>query len=407
MKYLLIGGGPACVAAASTLRRLDGSCEITILAKEPYKPYAKMALPYLISGEAEEERLYLAEPENVTILLGHEVARIHADKNMVETASGDRFPYDRLLIGTGGVPERLRIDGGDLPFVFTIRDLADATGIRSILKDKKGRAIIAGAGPVSMETGDALHKLGLDITFVISSNRVFSTLMDTETARFVEERLLEKGIEIRKGEDIQRIEEDGTVHFRSGDTRLSSLVIVGKGVKPCMHFLEGSGIKTGAGIIVDEHQETSIPGIFAAGDVAETFDTVYEEPRVNALWPAAEEQGKVAALNMASIPATCPGSMARNILRVFGVSILSAGMARADGPEVLRSQGRGYHRKIVLDNGILKGLVFIGDVRNEGLYLSLMKRRCDVTKYAGSILKGTFSYPRFLHSAMTGKNHEI
>lgn len=403
MKYLLIGGGPACVSAASALRRLDSSCEVTILAKEPYKPYAKMALPYLISGEAEEKQLYLREPERVNINLGHEVAKIHADRNMVETVSGDRFSYDRLLIGTGGVPEKLRIEGGDLPFVFTLRDLPDAQGIRNILNGGKGRAVIAGAGPVSMETGDALSKLGLDITFVISSNRVFSTLMDIDAARFVEEKLLEKGIEIRKGEDIRRIEEDGIVHFSSGETRQSSLVIIGKGVKPCIHFLEGSGINTGAGIVVDEHQETSIPGIFAAGDVAETFDTVYEEPRVNALWPAADEQGKIAALNMASIPVSYPGSMARNILKVFGISILSAGMARADGPEVLRTQGRDYHHKIVLDRGILKGLVFIGDVRNEGLYMSLMKHQYDVSGYAGSILKGTFSYPRFLRSSMTGK----
>lgn len=399
MKYLLIGGGPASVSAAATLRRVDTSGQITILTKEHYRPYAKMALPYLIAGDVEEEHLYLSIPDGVDVIVDEEVVQIDPEKKLVETASGERFPYDKLLIATGGVPEKLKVEGGDLPFVFTIRDLEDVIGIRTRLNGKKGRAVIAGAGPVSMETGDALYKLGMDITFVISSNRVFSTLMDLEAARVTERLLLEKGIEIRKGEDIVSIEEDGMVHFRSGEQISSSLVIIGKGVKPCTGFLEGSGIESSTGIVVDEHQQTILPDIYAAGDVAETYDLAYGEQRINALWPAAYEQGSIAALNMASIPTAYPGSLARNILRVFGISVLSAGMARSEGPEVLRDEGRDYFRKIILEDGILKGLVFVGDVRNEGLYASLMKRRIDVSAFSDAIVKGTYSFPRFMRAS--------
>lgn len=399
MKYLLIGGGPASVSAASTLRRVDASCEITILTREQYKPYAKMALPYLIAGDAQEKQLYLSEPAGIKILMNQEVVKIDPDSRKVETASGELFEYDKLLIATGGSPKKLKVEGGDLPFVFTIRDLGDVIGIKKQLNNKKGRAVIAGAGPVSMETGDALYKLGMDITFVISSNRVFSTLMDLDAATFVEKQLLEKGIEIRKGDDILRIEKDGTAHFKSGETRLSDLVVIGKGVKPSISFLEGSGVKTREGIVVDEHQQTTVAGIYAAGDVAQTYDVAHEEHRLNALWPAAEEQGRIAACNMASIAVAYQGSLARNILKVFDISILSAGMARADGPDVRTDEGNDHFRKIVLEGGILKGLVFVGDVRNEGLYMSLMKRRIDVSSVAGSILKGTYSYPQFLRMA--------
>lgn len=403
MKYLLIGGGPASVSAAQTLRRVDTSSEITILTREHYRPYAKMVLPYLIAGDVEEKDLYLSEPHGTDIIVDQEVARIDSDRRRVETASGRHFAYDKLLIATGGVPKKLKVEGSDLPFVFTIRDLADVIGIKNRLNSTKGRAVIAGAGPVSMETGDALYKLGMDITLVISSNRVFSTLMDLEAAAFMEKLLLEKGIEIRKGDDIVRIEEDGTVHFRKGEHLSCSLVIIGKGVDPCIPFLEGSGIETRMGIVVDEHQQTNTAGIFAAGDVAETYDLAYDEHRLNALWPAAEEQGTIAALNMASIPTAYPGSLARNILRVFGISVLSAGMARADGPEVLRDEGPDYFRKIILQDGILKGLIFVGEVRNEGLYASLMKRRIDVSAFKNSILKGTYSYPRFMRATMNKK----
>lgn len=401
MKYLLIGGGPASISAASTLRRLDTSCEITILTKEPYKPYAKMALPYLIAEDAQEAQIYLPEPDGINILVNQEVVSIDPDKHQAETAHGQIFEYDRLLVATGGTPERLKVEGADLPFVFTIRDLDDVSGIKKQLNGRKGRAVIAGAGPVSMETGDALHKIGMDITFVISSNRVFSTLMDVQAASFVEKQLLGKGVEIRKGEDIVRIDHDGTVRFRSGDAITASLVIVGKGVKPSLSLLEGSGIAIRSGIVVDEHQRTNIDGIYAAGDICETYDIAHEDHRLNALWPEAYEQGKVAAFNMASIPVTYQGSLSRNILRAFGISVMSAGMARADGPDVRMDVGNDHFRKIVLDDGVLKGLIFVGDVRNEGLYMSLIKRRKHVLSTAGSILRGTYGYAQFMHRATT------
>ena len=156
----------------------------------------------------------------------------------------------------------------------------------------------------------------------------------------------------------------------------------------------------GRGIRVDNRQETNCPGVYAAGDVAEARDIVYEDNRVHALWPVAVEQGRVAALNMAGIPAVYPGSLARNILRVFGLSILTAGRGRDEGPDVRRSEtGESYH-KIVLDRGVLKGLIFIGEARNEGLYTGLIKSGADVASYADSLLKGSYCYGRHLARSM-------
>ncbi len=178
-------------------------------------------------------------------------------------------------------------------------------------------------------------------------------------------------------------------------------MIFGKGVHPCLDFLEGSGIAVGRGIVVDERQETSVPGVYAAGDVAETMDIIHGDRRVNALWPLAVEQGRVAALNMAGIPATYPGALARNILRVFGVSILAAGAGRAEqGYEIMTEQGPDFYHKIVLDKGLLKGFIFVGEVRNEGLYTGLIKRKTDVSAYAGSLLRGSYGYSRHLARSM-------
>jgi NAD(P)H-nitrite reductase large subunit len=394
MNHLIIGGGPAGITAAAWLRRLNRASNVTVLSKEDVSPYAKMALPYRLSGETDEEHILLPVPQGVKVLLGRNVARVEPDRHRVTTAAGEAFTYDRLLIAAGGVPERPRVEGSDLPFVFTVRDLPDLR-LRDHLHRRCGRAVIAGAGPVSMETGDALHKLGMKITYVVSSGRIFSSMLDRPAAELVRQRLEELGIEILTGDEITRISEDGEVSLRSGEKRASDVVIFGKGVKPCLDFLAGSGIAVKKGIAVNAFQKTNVPDIFAAGDAAEAMDIVYGEPRVNALWPVAVEQGRTAALNMFGIQAAYRGSVVRNILRVFGVSIFTAGRSRDEGPGVYREQDDRSYRKIVLARGALEGLVFVGEVRNEGLYVNLITQKVEVSSQVNRLLKGSYNWSHF------------
>ena len=154
------------------------------------------------------------------------------------------------------------------------------------------------------------------------------------------------------------------------------------------------------GVLVDDRQETNCPGVYAAGDAAQTIDIVYGDKRVNALWPVAVEQGRVAALNMGGITALYPGSLARNALRIFGISILTAGRGLDEGPNVRRSETADNYHKIVLERGILRGFIFIGEVRNEGLYVGMIKSGADVSSYADSLLRGSYGYGRHLARSM-------
>lgn len=191
-------------------------------------------------------------------------------------------------------------------------------------------------------------------------------------------RLLAQGIEVRKKEDIVEIKRNGQMLFKSGDKREADVVIFGKGVRPTTQLLEGSGLECEWGIHVDERQETFLKDIYAAGDCAETLDIVYRDRRCNALWPTAVEPGHVAAMNMAGIPVAYPGSLGRNVMRVFEVSIFAAGTGKLDAPGSRCERGDGYYRKVVLDGGKLTGAIFVGAFENEGFYLNLMQRQLDV-----------------------------
>lgn len=400
LKYLIIGASAAGLAAANTLKSADPNSQITILEKEKIQPYSRILLPYLLANTVKKKNIFLPEPTRIKLLKEKEVVKVDSDKREVIVSTGKVFPFDKLLIASGASPVKIMVEGASLPFVFTIRKLSDIQGIQKWIKPGK-RVVIAGGGLVSMRIGEALHQLGMNITFVISSNRVLSRILDSPASTIVEQVLTERGIETIKEDKIVHIT-NGETLLKSGKKRECKLVIVGKGVCPNVGFLSGSDIEVQRGIVVDEHQQTNIKNVYAAGDVAETQDIVYEEKRINALWPVAREQGHIAALNMASIPAVYDGSLARNILKVFGLPIFTAGMGKEEKPEVLREQGKGFYRKLVLDKGILKGIIFVGDLRSEGLYLFLIKRKLNVSSFIHYMLKNTFNYTHFMHWLLKG-----
>lgn len=397
MRYMIIGAGPAALAAAATLRRVDPAGSVKILTKEQVPPYARLALPYLLAGRIEEKGISLPVPAGAELLPGEEVVAVRPGRREVKTASGRVFSYDRLLIATGARPERPKVEGADQPFVFTVRDLSDIAGIRLVLKGNRGRAVVAGAGPVGLEMGDALRQLGMEVTFVVASERIFSQMLDAPAAAWLAERIRRQGVEIVTGEEIASLGKGGEVALRSGRCLKADLVVFGKGVRPAASFLSGSGIALEEGIVVNERQQTNIPEIFAAGDVAQGREIVSGRRRVTAVWPVAVEQGRVAGLNMAGRDAFYGGALSRNILRVFDTSLFAAGAGRSqEGYEVRTAIGTDFYRKLVLKDGVLKGIVVAGEVKNEGFYTNLIVKEIDCSARADSLLRGGYAYGRHL-----------
>jgi nitrite reductase (NADH) large subunit len=392
MKYLIIGGSIAGLSCARRLREREPEAEVAILSEEK-KPYAKMALPYLLSRN---QNIWLEVPQGVKFLDDRTVTEIMPEEKKVITAKGEVFDFDKLLIASGAGASAPEFTGSSSSAVFSVRNLSDIQGIQGLLeKAQKKRVIISGAGLVSMEMGDAVAKLGFTPVFLISSHRVFSMILDDPGSKVVARDLIEKGAEIYFGESIKAVETSAEcvrVETRSGKEFTGDLVIVGKGASPNTAFLASSGIEVDRGVLVDGYLETNREGIFAAGDVCQAYDSLFQRTRVNALWPVAIEQGIHAAMNMTHFRIPYRGSVARNIVTAFGTTVFTAGISRNEEGEIYRKEEPNRYSKVILRHGQLVGAIFINVKIDPGAYLFAMQKEAKVSRLKEVLLSGSLSY---------------
>jgi len=332
VKYLIIGAGPAGVAAAETLARTDPAGEITLLRGEPGQPYARMAIPYLLSGRIQESGTHLRpDPEHyarlgIRIVAGR-AASVDPQARTVALTDGHALDYDRLLVATGSTPALQKIPGIDLPGVHTCWTLDDA---RFLMEHARPglKVVQMGAGFVGCIIMQGLVELGVDLTILVRSGRMVSRMMNPASSAMIRAWCEAKGVHIRVEtlpEAITREEGQLRIHLGRGEVLPADLYLCLVGVKPALGFLDGCGVASREGIVVDERMRTSVPDIYACGDVAEFRDCLTGKPGVNAIQPNAVEQGRIAALNMAGRHAASRGSFAFNVLDTLGLISYSFG----------------------------------------------------------------------------------
>jgi NADPH-dependent 2,4-dienoyl-CoA reductase/sulfur reductase-like enzyme len=393
MKFVVIGGGIAGLACVRKIREIEKNSEVVMLSEEK-RPYPKIILPYLLAGEIKEKDLWLEIPPGVAFIQ-QRVLKVLPDQNKVITAT-EEFRFDRLLIASGARAVVPDFEGSTSASVFTMRNLSDVKEIKKRLKKKgQGRTVISGAGPVSIEIGDALWKLGYKPLFLVSSRRILSMILDEDGSKSLMEGLPKGEVEIHFEENIKRVKTrkgEVSVETESGSEFKGDLVVSGKGISPNIEFLSSSTIEISHGVVVDRFLRTNKNGVFAAGDVCEAYDFLEGKGKVNALWPVAIEQGRCAAVNMVNLNVSYKGNTARNIITAFGNTIFTSGLSTGDGLETYQRRESKRYSKISLRNGKLVGVIFINVRIDAGVYLFAIENEIELPGLRDVLLSGGLSY---------------
>jgi NAD(P)H-nitrite reductase large subunit len=336
---------------------------------------------------------------NITPMIGKWVREIDVEGRQVRTENGKSVPYDRLLIAAGADPRPVKTPGANLANISFMRTEAHVRNMVAALPGAK-KALVLGGGLVGFKAAYGLMHRGLDVTMLIRSDYPLAMQVDAEAGAMVLRKLIDKGLKVHVGAEVEAFEGNGKVRrarLTNGAEMDCDLVVIGKGVRPAASFLPKDRIKVDLGILVDDHMETSVPGVYAAGDVAEHFDIARKSRWVNAIWPVAVEQGRIAAMNMAGRKVAYKGSLSRNVIRIFDMDVLTGGIVnppQGGEYEVLHRYDprRNAYRKLVFREDKLVGVVMVNGVEQGGLFLSLIQQELPLTLPKDRLLDPYFNF---------------
>ena len=402
MKHVIIGNGPAGVIAAETLRKLDANADIVLAGDEPEPPYSRMAIPYLLMGNIAEPGTHLRKESDHYSRLKIRLVNSRAEKiddaaKNVKLANGETLSYDRLLIATGSHPLHPPLPGMDLPGVHSCWTLADARQI--IAKAKSGtRVVQMGAGFIGCIIMEALAARGVKLSVVEMGDRMVPRMMNETAGGMIRRWVEKKGVRVHVSTRIEAITAANgangelSAKLSTGDSLPAALIISATGVRPNIAFLQGTGINTKDGVLVDDRLQTSVPGIYAAGDVTEAIGFLSSLPELNAVQPNAADQARVAAANMAGRPSQFQGSLAINVLDTLGLISTSFGQwwgaSKADGGESVELVDAANFRylSLQLSEDVLIGATSIGWSDHVGALRGLIQGRVRLGPWRARLL---------------------
>ena len=414
-KYLIIGNSAGGIGAAEAIREVDTVGSLTIISDEPYPAYSRPLISKYLTGERTLEGMLFRPADfydrnDIVLLSGKKVRKVNPEFHACELDSGERIGWEKLLLATGGTPIVPSIDGISSKGVFTFISLDDAKAMDEFLGNAS-KAVVIGGGLIGVSVTEALVKRGVQVAIIEMRERILNTILDEQASVMAEEALRRAGVDIVTGHTVAQISGEQEVRgvvLEDGKEISCDLVVVAIGVTPRVELAVSAGVKVNRGIVVDRHMATNHPDIYSCGDAAEAHDFVYGANRLNPIWPNAYLGGRTAGFNMASIMAEYPNVTAMNSLNYFGLDIATAGMVNPPGSgyEVLIKQTNGNYRKVVLEENLIVGMVFVGDIDKSGIIYGLMRDQVNVSRFKQVLLDDDFglaSLPRELWQERLGR----
>ena len=398
MSYVVVGAGPAGVIAAETLSGLGHGGNITLVSGEPEAPYSRMAIPYLLAEDIQEDGTHLRHGEGHYDKLGikvvHErVASIDSKGKSLALESGGSLGYEKLLLDTGATPVRPPIAGMDLDGVKSCWTLEDARQI--IANSKPGdNVVLMGAGFIGCIILEALVARKVNLTVIEMADRMVARMMDKVGGDIIADWCEKQGVKVMISTRVNGVSEngDGTykLELEGKDPMNADLVVCATGVKSNMEFLEGSGIETEMGVLINEHMETNVADIYAAGDVAAGFDFMTGKHDVHAIQPTASEHGRCAARNMAGDTTAYRGSLVMNTLNTLGLISTSYGLwdGAEGGDEVVSvDKARSKYLRLNFKDDVLVGTLALGMTQHVGVMRGLIQTRTPLGKWKDVLME--------------------
>ena len=409
-QYAIIGGSAAGMAAAEAIRTTDAQGKVTVFSEEADMPYFRPLIPFLISGKKQAGDMAMLgqgpyQNVDIDVQLNTKVVSIDHQAKTLQLADGRQAAYGKLLIATGSKPFiPPEIEGTNTEGVFALRTLADARAAAERVGQTR-HAVMLGGGLLNLKAAFALLERNLEVTLIVRSPEVLSQLMEPDDATLLREALNNAGLKIQTGLSARRIVSNGKgvggVALDDGSEIACEMVCIGKGVHPNVGFINGEGIQVDQGVVVDRHTRCSADDVYAAGDVAVTFDPISGDRIVTGLWTNAVEMGRCAGFNMAGRPAEYAGTFGiLNATQVADEPFVSMGVVHTAGTpyEVHSASSAKAYRKFVFspDGDRLVGVLLVGDISRAGLYRLVIRESMDVTHIKSQIINHKLHYGHFL-----------
>jgi len=400
VSYVIVGNGPAGIRASETIRKNDTDSEIQVVSEEKHLYYYRRLLSRYIAGKYKPENLRVYRSEfyeknTIEQLLGKSVTRILPQKKAVLLNDGCEIQYDKLLLAVGGKPIIPNWPGCDMRGVMTVRTLDDAQKMIEYITKAK-RAVVVGGGLLGLNMAEALRQRNLDVTLLVRDDRLWSAMLDKKASDIITKRMEKEGIHVNFMTNVEEFSGDGDsvsmVKTKERKEIPCEVVTVCIGIMPNIRFLEGSGMKTDRGILVNDRMETNIKDVYAAGDVAQAYDVVYKDYRMNTNWNNALEQGMIAGSNMSGRHETYCGGVCSNTEKVYDIALTSIGVVAPPSHEyqVLEKDlsGENVYKRFVLRQNKIVGALLVGNTRDTDAIEKLVRTESDVTNIKAKLLNG-------------------
>lgn len=376
MRYVIIGGSAAAIGCIEGVRSVDKTGEIILITGETEWNYSRPLISYLLEGKTTRDKMW-CRPDSfftrngVTVKAGVLATALDAGDRSVRLSTGERLAYDRLLAATGSRPFVPPIPGLEtVERTFCFQTLSDASALAAALRPES-RVLILGAGLTGVKCAEGIRGLCAQIAIADLAPRVLPAVLDDTAAAMVQARMEEKGVRFYLN--------DSAAGFRGNKARLQSgtelefdVLVTAVGVRPNTQLVADAGGAVDRGILVDGRCATTLPDVYAAGDCAQGYDAVSGEKRMLPLWPNAVLQGETAGINMAGGRADYTQGIALNASGVFGLHMVTAGSYEGESFTVQRD---GSYKRLVTADGVLKGVIMVGDVSRAGIYTDLIRKK--------------------------------